>query len=68
MEKQLESAIQLLKRRAIDADYLSTKAVRIQHKAFIPVSDVENILQMVLNGEYESFYEKQKEAGHPAFK
>lgn len=67
MEDQLKKAKQLLVRRAISADDLRTEAVRKHHIALIPVSDVENILQMVLTGEFEAFYQKQKEVGHPHY-
>ncbi len=64
--EQLELAIQFLKRRAVSAKELNNDLLK-SFNAVVPVSEVEAILQMVKAGEFQNFYTKQKEQGHPDF-
>ncbi len=61
----LQLAIEFLKKRAMDTKHLETKMARQQLISVIPTSEVEAVLSMVVSGEFEEFYNKQKEAGNP---
>jgi hypothetical protein len=62
--KEIELAVQYLKRRAVSAEKVNNKLMK-QFIAVLPVSEVEAVLGMVKSGEFLRFYNDMKEKGHP---
>ncbi len=65
--EQLELAKQYLKNRSLNPRSKDTQKVLLQHPFVVSLSDVNGVLDLMINGEFLGFHKKFKEMGNPDF-